>query len=584
MSAEADLKSLLLDYYHCTFFLPLIGLDEQIFVPADRYAFTYKPAAPGEEAKKEEEKTEREKREEAQAQAYRYFSPALRKILFDSGEQERSDRKLVPLKEWRLDEKEIESWSIHRGKEVDRTDPIQYQIAKVLAVNLYRYLNGVYLLSFRVEPEALQQLRKNNACPLFNGSNTVSLHDLILSDHGNETFYRQLQLECWLRFTRLARLVYPSFPEQNDENKIAPIRLFTGTGTEPITAFGTRQKVRIHEKPGEDISPLIRFLLKSFSIKPNELLEGFIDEYENLYDDRIFVSVAYGLANCNLEASRINKIYSLAAYVDRFKDTFNALDGYAYTPDEIEARLRPQTFALWKGLGGQYAYTDTANVYVYCGRDCRKYIGPHHIPFIYDRMLVQALLYQASLRLYDNDISTETNNMLEQRNIKSIREQRQEFIRFTNQYWFHQITEQMQGKEIFKLQQKALGLAEHYEIIKDELERTDEYLQTEHEIRMANLSDRLSRWGFAIALIAIYYSVLPLLKEFVEDSTGKSIWGYVWSWINLPIDCQEIAGLIILLGAPIYILILLLIGTLAKQLMLQTIFYAGSSVPPTFLS
>ncbi|MGH8556601.1 MAG: hypothetical protein ACRESZ_03890 [Methylococcales bacterium] len=455
MSTETNLETLLLDYYHCTFFLPLIGLDENEFVPDDRYAFMYKPGHPEEETKKEDQMRDEEKHakkkkqaeNEAQAQAYRFFPPALRRILFDTGGKPRSDSQQIPLKEWCLAEKEIESWSIHLGKEEHRSDPLFYQIAKVVSVNLYRYFNGVYLISIRVEPEALQQLRKNEACPLFESGHSKELHDLISADPPNESLYRQLQLECWLRFTRLARLVYPSFPEQYDEKKIAPIRLFAG---EKIieTAFATVEKLRIPKTPGEGISPVIRFLLESFSMMP-EKLDKFLDEYESLYDDRMFVSVAYGLANDKLQTNQINKIYSLAAFIDRFADTFDAMDGHAYTPDEIEARLEPQTFGLWKGLGGQYAYTETANVYLYCGWAFRSFIGPHHIPFIYDRMLVQALLYQASLRLYDNNISAETNNMLEQRNIQSIRMQRQEFIRFTNQYWFHQITEQMQGKEIF---------------------------------------------------------------------------------------------------------------------------------------
>ncbi len=552
MSAQANLESKLLDYYHCTFFLPLIGLDEQIFVPDPRYAFIYKPGDPVPEKEEgeanEEEKQKKKKKQEemeAQAQAYRYFSPSLRNILFDTGKQARPDNKLVPLKEWRLDEKKIESWEIHLGKEEDQNDPFLYQIAKVVAVNLYRYFNDIYLLSFRVEPEALRQLRKNNASPLFSESNSIELHELIVSDSGNEALYRQLKLECWLRFTRLARLIYPTFPEQNDEKKIAPIRLLRGTEI-IATAFDTVQKIRICEKPGEDISPVIRILLKSFSTTPDRL-DNFFDEYEALYDDRMFVSVAYGLANRNLDAGHIDKIFSVAAYVDRFDDGLDSLNGYVYTKDEVEARLKPQTFALWKGLGGYYGYTDAANVYVYNGSAFRIYIAPHHIPFIYDRMLVQALLYQASLRYYDKNISANTGKMLKPNGRESIREQRKKFILFTNQYWFHNITEQMQGKEIFKLQQQALGLAEHYEIIKDELERTDEYMQTEHEIRMGILSDRLSHWGVAIAVVAIYYTVLPILNEFFKGLLGNTIWYYTGYWTNLSNIWQDLVGLIILL-------------------------------------
>ena len=138
-------------------------------------------------------------------------------------------------------------------------------------------------------------------------------------------------------------------------------------------------------------------------------------------------------------------------------------------------------------------------------------------------MLVQALFYQASLRYYDNQICDKTDKLLKEDDIKAIGEQRKEFVRFTNQYWFHNVTTQMQGSDIFTLQQKALGLKQHYAILKDELERTDEYLQTRHEIKIASITDKFTTYGLIFAVLALYTSLLPFGFDLFKTEL-KSLW------------------------------------------------------------
>ena len=115
-------------------------------------------------------------------------------------------------------------------------------------------------------------------------------------------------MESWLHFTSHARLIYPSFPEQNDEQRVAPVTLIR-PGDETIEAFGMIQEVAIPDPPGSEISPIIRCLLKAFASEPKKV-DDLLDNYDQLYDDRLFVSVAYGLTHRNLpkdEASRLDR-------------------------------------------------------------------------------------------------------------------------------------------------------------------------------------------------------------------------------------------------------------------------------------
>ena len=498
-----SLKNIPLDYYHCTFFLPLSGLTETEFSPQTDYAYHYCPDS--------------RSLSSAEKQAYHYFTPALRDILFDCPTHKTEN--LTPIKEWRLPKKMIAQWCLHLGLETEKEEPFKYQQVIFEEVRLFRYFNGIYLLSFRVSPENIKQASA---------------------------------LENWLRFSRLARVIYPSFTEQVDENKIAPLRLFSRHDNKLLANAFTQHKIEVPRKAGEYISPILRYLLRQFATVP-ERVAGMMDNYRYLYDDRMFVSVAYSIAGEQLPADKLQKIFNLIATVDRVEDAWVVDGEYAYSPPAIKQWMQGKHLDFWNEVGGYFAFTEFSNAYLSRGEFFTDIIAPDHIPYEYDRMLVQALFYQASLRLYDTGISQETSDILDLAKYSDIREKRADFIRFTNQYWFHSVTEQMQGKLIFDLQKNNLGLQNHYEVIKDELERTDEYLQTEQEIRLSSLSDKLTKGGLVIAFVALYYTALPLWKDYFKeknlapDQVNLSLWERAGAWLGVNAPLSEPIGFAVLL-------------------------------------
>lgn len=593
MSIKAeDTASRLLDYYHCTFFLPLIGLDEKKF----------SPIAPRKKYKQDEDSIKIE------AQAWRYFNPLLRNIMFDLEHNQNSesvqDRESV--KEWELEN--IEHWELHLGEKDDRNNPRKYQVAKFISVKLYRYFNGIYLLAFQVKPAALLILEKQQkqfkkefesavkkdatqkgiqlsendiskqidkrlkqqGVPLFRGKPPKNL--LEARDTTAELFehHKMLELESWLHFTRLARVIHASFPEQEKEGKIALLQLFEDPNNPAAPSEGSSASARrILSQPGKEISSVIRQLLSKFfdSTKINR----FLDDYINLYDDRLFVSAAYGVAGEALSDSKFDEVFQLALWVDRHEDILAG--GYVYAPQEIQDRSQTKTLDLWEHLKGRYGFTEYSNVYLYRGSFFRDPIAPSHITQIYDRMLIQALFYQATLRDFDQKISQQTRGILDPdkkgristSELLQIKQQRRDFIQFTNCWWHHHLTEQMQGKEIFQLQQSALGLKDQYEIIKDELVRTDEHLQMEHEIKISRISDLIARWGFIIAIIATWYTALPVLVEYWKNDASGTFYSRVASLLPVSFDDPEYAGFFTLVTLPIVIFL----GALLWQLVID---------------
>ncbi len=566
-----DTSDLLLDHYHCTFFLPLFDLEASDFRPLDRLRYVY-PA----------EKEAQTKTEEAEAQAWHYFNPMLRDILYDRGESDGSGSTLQPVREWRLPEKAIKGWTLELGRPENRSNPLQYQIAEVEAVTLYRYFNGIYILAWRVMPRALQKLRQEQEAlrkdfireaaqqrevdigifdspPCRLTTDQRMKREKIEQDVGrrlgreglllfrwdtpatvseamaqvperHRQYYREMRLENWLHFTRLARVLFPSFPEQNQENKIQPLNLCDGNGCVLERAFHACMPIRRPESSGDILSPIVKYLLEQFVDPEKHALDDYWREKFAVYDDRLFVSVAYSLANDALPQKVVRRAYSLGLYVDREEDAFDRLGGHVYTPTALYERMEKQTLWLWQGMGGYYGYTDIANVYFYAGAFFREIIAPNHIPYIYDRMLIQALFYQATLRRYDAVMSRDTEDL---------KIERERFVQFTNRYWFHRLTEQMQGKEIFRLQQQALELEHDYKIIRDELERADELLRLQEAENQERLSTSLSFWGGIIAVLGAWYTLLGMWYDWwgqwsVSDRSLDSWLGFLLTVIIIP--------------------------------------------------
>ncbi len=395
-----------------------------------------------------------------------------------------------------------------------------HQKVEFQSVRLYRYFNGIYMLAFTVKPHATQHM----------------------------------YLEAWLRFTRLGRQLYPTFTEQRNEGKIAPLEFTAPKLTEPLRALD-KEVSRHFPKSSEYLSPLLIHLVQQFFA--DDIKQKLKDEIR-LFDDRMFVSVAYGLAGEEkLAEDKRNRIKALIATTDRFADTWSEMDDYAYSQTAIDRIMQNTEFDFWADIGGHFIYNDMVNGYLYNGWFFCNIIAPKHIPYIYDRMLIQALFYQASLRHYNHQITETTKALLDdQEKTEVIKKQREDFIRFTNQYWFPELTNQMQGKETFRLQQRGLGLQADYERIKEQITRTDEYLHAQREARNSKLSNRLTSWGAGFALGALYLATLPILKDVqITDITDAPaldapIKTSLWQWLE-----QQMAWpwLAIVVGLPVLI-------------------------------
>lgn len=476
-----------LSHYNCTFLLTFDGdwkVNEQYRCKIDPKLITYL-------TENDTSKITISKQIKNELASYLYLLPHLRNILIDTHRDQSNNDERV-LRHYRLPKEILEKMSlILDGYQlIEQLSLIQEnaeQLAivsetneekttfkvKIEDVSLFS-LSKIYIFTMRVSPVYLRNGLK------WRSDDQDWWHGLIYDNSDNkdnedeshqQQVAQQMQIQTWLRFTKLARILYQSFSEQVFENKIANL---TFEHDQEIKQFGK----------GYAFSPIIEHLINLFFNKNdfNEIKERL----QETQTDRMYVNVAYGLAGIapemKIAKERYERLFSLALYVDEGTDSWKKMNGYVYDYEFTQNLMKQDMITRWKGLGVYSGYTIYSNTHFGSSWYFNNIIAPEHVPYIYGHMLVVGLFYQASLRYFAKKVSIATKKLASentdhQQAQKEFRDLRKEFIVFTNDYWFRDVTDQIQGIEIFEKQTKSLRLIEEYALIKDEMERADEYIE-----------------------------------------------------------------------------------------------------------
>jgi len=437
-------------------------------------------------------------------QAFLYFEPHLREALIDI--KKPTLHKLVKsIQHWRLPAEQTAAMQLTLGDVGENA-----LSAQLTDVSLYRYFNGLFIIAFRLVP--VVQLGDTSN---LTHDDARWWHDLVFAeDKKTRENLQTLKMQNWLKFTKLARIIYPSFREQVKEAKITTVTLTTA-------------KTPVVFKKEEKLSPVLMYLIEQFLTIDNNLpatREKLSHCLKYLPDDRMFVVPAYGLAgeviNTPHIQERMNYLLSLALYVDHLGDTYSSCQDYAYDPEFTRNLLKEHSLTRWQATGSYSGYCIYAHAYLGMSGFFNKVIAPSHVPYIYGRMTLLGLFYQATLRHYNRRISYATKALTEQKSTDSFRKLRKHFIEFTNNYWFREISPQIQAIEIFNLQTKALNLEAEYHLIKDEMERADEYTTALREQEFNHASKNFNHIAAVFATLALFIGVFGVstkLPELVEN-------------------------------------------------------------------
>lgn len=524
-----------LRYFNCTFFLPLdLILDSELKMEANEANIKIKnndnierykviPPASLLQLKEGIQTTENI----AHAQAYEYFHTNIQEQLFETEHEEsaKNHSKINPIIHHRL-KHEITHDLTLKLQDEDKTTSAQIE-----DVSMYEYYNGLFLLGIRIGlPENTYHQEINAACWVDEKDKEKKLeaespfYNLICNDkkwwevlvYGNEETWEilhNLQVEYWLRYTKLVRILYANFFEQLTEQKIAPITLHN-KGKE-------LQQSRVKD-PFSNI--ILYFITQFLDVKKEELTRN--KRLKHIADERMFTHASYVLAGTAPKAettakSEFERLFSYALYVDQKTDGYDIANGWAYDKDYIQTLMKTQTIKRWESISSLSGYTDYSSIFMGFTGYFQNPTATVHVPYIYAKMQIQILFYKLTLEHFNRRTSLATEKLMTA-GVKSTEfsELRRSLINFTNEYWFRELTPQIQGKEIAAMMMKQQALTEKYDLIKDKLDRASEYSTTLQDFW---LQEKAVFVGWIAAFLAVI-AIFPTLIESYTDS-GKQIIG-----------------------------------------------------------
>ncbi len=449
----------------------------------------------------------------AHAQAYEFFDTHLREQLFDrqpgADEAKGDDARCVdPIQHYRLTQKSIASWRLELvdSKKTAEGTEVEGAVtsARVDDVSLYRYYNGLVLLAIRVGmPDPAPDTQ-----PRTEGDDWW--HPLVYSDPDVWAMISEHQCERWLRYTKIARLLYASFWEQKVEGKIAPLRLWDQA----------KGRVVCDRPIRAEFSPIVIHWLRLFLplLAESELTRA--GRLRQVADDRMFVQVAYVLSGPaprtgTLAMEQFERLFSYALYVDQGTDGWAAANGWAYDRTYTRALMDDDCLRRWQAIGSLSGYTRASSVFMGFGPFYADRVAGIHVPYVYARIQILALLFRTTLDLFDRRIGAATRTLTQPGNRgRPFRTLRADFIRFTNVYWYRHLTPQVQGEEIAERVMRKQDLEAAYSLLKDEMERADEYSATELNHWYQDKAEAAGRVALVIGVLAL---AIPFAELFVSD-------------------------------------------------------------------
>ena len=476
----------------------------------------------------------------ANAQAMLYFSPAVRAQAFDSGDKTDVE-KVEPIRcyQYNGEGKDKDLYLAADMRALDQSSqntglPSSCLKARISNLSLFQHPADTDILAITVQ---FHPACSSLSWALSDEKHTPGLPwwgDLLNSDRWKEA--RECQLDAWLVFTRAVRYLYRSFREEDREAgdeppKILPIQLYNGE--KALGSIGFKDGT----KECDTFNASLFWLLGKFLVreennetaasdeKPNEkeLFDHFSKEFES---DRLYVNAAYALAGPAPASATTRdqtlRLFSLALYVDTGFDSFAAAEGYTYDPDFLERQMENNRYGRWEAVGTWIGHTDNASVYLGFGDTFIKPIAILHVPWIYGRFVLLALFHHHILRQLqrraqrlpvdytkgdrDDDLQGDWERLKQLK--KGLKSLRKNFIDFTNLYWIHFPTEQIQGKEMYDRLAKVLDLEKTHALAQQKIEQAESFVSREYQDILAGIAREIGYISFFLTLMGIIFTIL----------------------------------------------------------------------------
>jgi hypothetical protein len=239
------------------------------------------------------------------------------------------------------------------------------------------------------------------------------------------------------------------------------------------------------------------------------------DEFIPLLDDRMVLHTLiclnnglksdYGFENAHSEigekqAAReaYRQLFSRILFVDKWGE------GYAYDHEFMSEFIKKHLYIRWQHYGTLHGFCHYADAVVQFG-DYPLIIN--NFSTVYYMMSILALYYRCALIDFADRSSEVTKTLIADTRWRDkenqVKELRKDFLRFSNVWYFRELTNQDQGIEMFDMHRKAYELDELYGGVKEEIERLNEFVEMEESKKETKAVNWLSFLGIPLAILAV---------------------------------------------------------------------------------
>ncbi|KZN51733.1 hypothetical protein [Pseudoalteromonas luteoviolacea] len=352
-------------------------------------------------------------------------------------------------------------------------------------------------------------------------------------DESLKTSLKQMQLGRWLNFSNKARILYPTFVEQKEEEKIDCLVLFLNN-VEHLTYDCSKPKgLTSLNQQQDNRQPISRYVMRLLSLfftqqntpkEQDNIIKKLDPLSHNQHDSRLYLNATYGLCGgypqSQLGEEVLAQITSLATMVDVQKNRFDFYPtGYAYNKEFVTNLIDSQAYRRWKGIGSETGFNESGTVTVGFGAYASDHIFPHWHT-IYRHFFNYALLTREALTCFKRAMNQATDKLAgENTSTKpenNYREIRRNFVLFMNRYWFKHLSHEQQGLEIFSKLYTAKSLDMHFNLVKEQVSFADDYMESWRNIYFVNKADHTGQVATLLALLAIasaWPSDLPVFSS-----------------------------------------------------------------------
>lgn len=108
-----------------------------------------------------------------------------------------------------------------------------------------------------------------------------------------------------------------------------------------------------------------------------------------------------------------------------------------------------------------------------------------------------------------------------------------EFLQFTHRYWFTEVSNQVQAKELFALWTRHLGAQALFEQVKQEIQDANSFLGGLQQAKLGKSAHDLAVFGIPIALVGLlgaWFALNPLQPQLPEQQTRAAAFGLLVSF------------------------------------------------------